>query len=233
MKARALMVAAVATLLAGSGGLAHALPQTPGPALPSPPGVPLPVIVGADSPIHYDRPFVVYTPDAPGVVRVELTRDGPPGRGRPVSLVVISRGVDSITVAPPTQAAAPAGPYLLTIAVRILGQLVSSLPWRLQVGAANPGSPPPSGTPSGPPAGRSPPPGTSTPPTSGGGAHPSGTTGSGTKGHPKAPTTRSATQRALPSQRASDRSPLGRVPWLAVAVLIMFLATAMGLKRIS
>jgi hypothetical protein len=233
MKARALMVAAVATLLGAGGGIAHALPQTPGQALPSPPGVPLPVIVGADSPIHYDRPFVVYTPDAAAVVRVELTSANPPGRNKPVSVVVISRGADSITVAPPTQAAAPAGPYLLTIAVRVLGQLVSSLPWRLQVGAADPGSPPPSGAPSGSPAGRSPPPGTSTPPTSGGGPHPSGARGSGTKSQPKATTTRGSTQRTLPARRTADRSPLGRVPWLPVAVLIAFLATAMGLKRIS
>jgi hypothetical protein len=233
MKARALIVVAAATLLGGTGGIAHALPQTPGQALPSPPAAPLPVIVGADSPIHYDRPFVVFTPAAKEVVRAELTRESPPGRGRSVSLVVISRGVDSITVAPPTERAAPAGPYMLTIAVKVLDQLIWSLPWRLHVGASNPGSPPPSGTPSSSPAGRSPPPGTSTPPTSGGGPQPRGTTGSGTKGHPKATATRGSTQRALPSQPASDRSPLSRVPWLPVAVLITFLATAMGLKRIS
>ena len=226
LKRRSLTVVVLSAALFGWGGAtsAGAVPQP----LPTPPNLTPPIIQQAPSVIFYGRQFTIVTPDAGRIVQVGLLSVG--GGGRSIKLDILGRTRDTLQVlAPRDPHVAPPGQYLLFIYASGPDGLLPSLPALLTL--ASP--PPPSSSPPSP--GHS-----STPGGTGSGSTGSGRnrgTGSG-RGSPgsglggsTAPGSGRTQPHAAVASPASARRSVTTGAWLGVVLLVVFLGTFLGLRR--
>lgn len=214
----------------GSPAIAHAGPRVQL-------AVSAPVITSAPPSIGYGGSFAIVTPDANDIARVYLVPSAsrvpvPAPDGPGYTLVVLSRGVDTLTVAEPSAPdVVPPGHYLVVIAEATLTGLLASLgsPITLRSPPPSPSSAAEGQGPTSPDEPSAPSRATSKK-DSARTAHPS--SGPSTL-RPTAGRARAGAAR-IRSRRASDRSPLSRFPWLAAPLLIgAFFLTARRLARIT
>jgi hypothetical protein len=206
-------------------------------------GVGRPVIIAAPKSIRYGQGFVIRTPQGASIESVVMILESafvhPPSGNLPThELTILQRGPGSLTVAAPGDAKhARPGRYLLFVTVRALGQSVSSV-GRLILLLP----PPPAG--SGPPPEANPGVGASAGGQQSGATGDSAASGTGQNGHSGSGSVSGSGSgsgsrpghlqpAALHASPAGSRSPLGRFPWMPIALVVAFVATAVGLKRIA
>ena len=172
--------------------------------------------------IFYGRQFTIVTPDAGRIVQVGLLSVG--GGGRSIKLDILGRTRDTLQVlAPRDPHVAPPGQYLLFIYASGPDGLLPSLPALLTL--ASP--PPPSSSPPSP--GHSSTPGRGTGSGSTGSGR-NGGTGSG-RGSPGSGLGGSTQPHAAVASPASARRSVTTGAWLGVVLLVVFLGTFLGLRR--
>lgn len=201
-------------------------------------GILPPVILSHDSPITSGRSFELTTTEASQIAAVLVAPVTSPTST--VSLEILGRSGNTLTVLAPTTAQEPPGAYLLSdVAQTILGAL-SSLPVPVTIQAPPP--PPPVPTPT-TPAPRGSAPGSSPAPTGaqasrGGGGlgspgtgaeSPSGSPSGSAQGPPVQATGGAGADQPAPT---GGQGPLGSRPWLALVVALAFVATFVGLRRL-
>ena len=190
------------------------------PILPTPGNPTPPVIRQAPSEILFGRNFRIVSPDADRVVKVGLLSVG--GGGGSLSLGIVDRFGEVLVVAAPDPGATAPGPYLLFIYANGPDGLIPSLPALLTLSA--PPSPPPS-------SGHS--------PASGGtsGSQPGGRSSEESRSNAAGTSVRDASVRATPrpsaalASPAAAQRPLGTGVWVGVALLVVFVATFLALRR--
>jgi hypothetical protein len=238
LRARILATAVMALIVWGAAGPASAGPpparsRSSGEALQ--PGIPFPalsrpLISGVQQPVTYGQRFKITSPQAGQIARVAILTVG----HEPIKLKIVSKARGSlVAVAPSSPDVALPGGYLLIIAEARGSGLIPSAPVAFVLQPTPPdghrtvqGRPSSVARPSrsgGDASILSPP----------GSASAGGTLGTGNSGGRGSPgdDTRTGAQHA--TDPVGHRSPLGSPPWMSVALVLAFLATATGLKRLS